>query len=70
MIGDLKKNPLYQRAMAEVKKQHRPIVPNFNPDIAQSVDEWKYKSGFQDGFDFLFALMTGDNNGRGSNADD
>ncbi len=63
MIADLKKQPLFQKAMAEVRKRHRPIVPNFTPANPISVDEWKYRSGMQDAFDLLFNLLTGGQDG-------
>lgn len=60
MIGDLKKNPVFQKAMRNVREAHRPIVPNFDPSKPISTDEWKYKSGLQDGFDLLYMILTGD----------
>jgi len=64
LINDLRKQPLFQKAMQKVREAHRPIVPNFNPSKPISVDEWKYASGRQDGFDFLYALLVGDKDGR------
>lgn len=70
MIKDLQKNPLWQKAMAEVARRHRPIVPNFDPKNSISADEWKYKSGLQDGFDLLYLILTGEKDARSKSAGD
>lgn len=62
MLGDLKKTPLFLKAMQEVKKQHRPIVKKYDPTNPTAVDEWKYECARQEGFDFLYHLLTGDSN--------
>jgi hypothetical protein len=61
LIGDLKKQPLFQKAMAEVRKQKRPIIKRYDPTNPTSVEEWKYQCARQEGFDFLFSLLTGVN---------
>jgi hypothetical protein len=62
VIDELKKSPQFQKAMQELRKQHRPPVTHFKPERPNSVDEWKYQSGRQAGFDSLYSLLTGDTN--------
>lgn len=60
LINDLKKTPQFLKAMMEIKKAHRPIVKPFDPRNPIAIDEWKYQSGLQAGFDLLYSVLTGE----------
>lgn len=60
MIDELKKNPMFRKAMAEIAKRERPRIPSFKATVANSVDDWKFRSGQQQGFDLLYSILTGD----------
>jgi hypothetical protein len=62
VIEELKKNAIFRKALQEIKEKHRPAVPTFKPSIANSVDDWKFKSGQQAGFDLLYSILTGEIN--------
>ena len=46
------------RALGSYVASQRPELPSFNPH-EDNTDEWKAKSGMQDGFDLAFRLLTG-----------
>jgi hypothetical protein len=59
LIKDLQKSPHYQAAMNEIRNRHRPIVNKYDPKNPTAVEEWKHQSSRQEGFDFLYSLLTG-----------
>jgi hypothetical protein len=58
LIDEFRKHPEFQKAMAEIKKRHRPEPKIFHPANPVAVDEWKYDSGFIAGFDLLYSILT------------
>ena len=46
------------RSLAEHVARQKPELPTFNAE-KDNTDEWKRKSGMQDGFDLAFSLLTG-----------
>ena len=62
MIDELRKSPQFKKMMQDIKEKHRPPIPNFKPSVPNSVDDWKFRSGQQAGFDLLYSLLTGETN--------
>lgn len=59
----LREMPEFQLVMDDAGK-HRPIVPTYRPagSLEESnavIEEIKFQSGRQEGFDFLFKYLTG-----------
>jgi hypothetical protein len=63
-LQELRFNPLFKEAMAEVKK-FRPVVPEYKPcqsreEADSLMEKIKYESGRKDGFELIYLLLTGD----------
>ena len=61
---ELRINPLFQGLMKEINES-RPVVPAYRPCQSQEetfslLEQIKYESGRQQGFDLIFLLLTGD----------
>lgn len=54
-IAEFQEHPLYPELRVRFKSQ-RPIIPVFYPQGGNE-DEWKVKSGMQQGFDLCLSLL-------------
>jgi hypothetical protein len=65
-LGQLKGDPKYRLVMKELK-QLRPVVPAYKPQEtrdseAQLIEQIKYSTALQQGFDNLYRALTGERN--------
>lgn len=63
LIKQLRESPDFQIIMRDMLK-YRPVVPTYKPqktidETANMVEQIKYSSAQQDGFDLLFSALTG-----------
>ena len=64
LIEALREDPKFQAVMAEVYRASRPGIPAFDPkgtteENLAIIEQIKFASGMQKGFDLLFALLVG-----------
>lgn len=63
LLKQLREMPGFDLVMDGLK-QFRPVVPSYKPgesleDSARIIEEIKFQSGRQDGFDLLYRALTG-----------
>jgi len=63
LLKQLQESPDFQVVMDSMK-QFRPVIPAYRPDSTTEADralieQIKYQSGRQDGFDLLFKFLVG-----------
>ena len=54
----------FQRLMQEIRQEQRPVIQAWNPQATQDenarlLEEIKFSSALQQGFDLLFTILTG-----------
>lgn len=64
LLQALREDARFQAVMAEIWRAHRPGLPSFEPKATQEenialLENMKFSSGMQKGFDLLFALLVG-----------
>jgi len=53
---ELNSNQMFQTLLKEKILPQRPHVPVYHPS-KNNTEEWKYQSGFKDGFDLVLQLL-------------
>lgn len=61
---EIKNDPKFKQVIREFK-EFRPVIPHYKPQVsleasAQLMEQIKYESARQDGFDLIYARLTGE----------